>query len=332
MPMSMRLFVAAAALSFAVACGHTLPEATDGGADGGADAGLSPVLGPLGGALEQLTFAVVGDTRPATQDDNAGYPTGVITQIYKDISALSPQPGFVVATGDYQYTTPGGGNAKIQIGNYATAMKLFPGPVFPAMGNHECTGYTKSECGSGDGNPDGMTTNLTEFIGQLLGPISQPKPYYAIPLHATDGSWTAKVVVVAANAWDDVQSAWLEQALSPSTTYTFVVRHEPSSVGGKCPGVPPSDAIIQAHPYTMLLVGHSHTYEHVNGSYQELIVGNGGAPIYTSRWDPTTIPFGFALITRGSDGNLKVTQYDSSSNSPTGSPFSITPSGQPASN
>ncbi len=313
----------AASLALA-ACGRQ--EAAGSSLDAG---GAPTTLAPTGGKLEDLVFAVVGDTRPANPDDNAGYPTEVITKIYQDLEALSPRPAFVVATGDYQYTS-NNGNAAIQIGDYASAMKLFSGPIFPAMGNHECNGYTKSNCGQG--NVDGLTTNLTEFERQMLGPIGQSQPYYSIPFQAADGSWTAKIVVVAANAWDDAQASWLDQALSPETSYTFVVRHEPSSAT-TAPGVGPSDAILAKHPYTLLLVGHSHEYDHpaaggsgsyCNCDYRELIVGNGGAPM--SSYNGST--YGFAIVTRASDGTLSVQQYDYSSNAPSGIQFSVTPAGQ----
>ncbi len=289
-------------------------------------------LAPSGGKVSDLVFAVVGDTRPPNPDDNANYPTAVITKIYEDIAALSPKPAFAVGTGDYQYTSPGNGNAAIQLGYYATAMKLFDGPFFPAMGNHECTGYTSSNCGSG--STDGLTTNYTEFMSQILGPVGQSQPYYTIPLQAADGSWTAKIVVIAANAWDETQASWLTHAMAQPTTYTFVVRHEPSSATS-APGVSPSNQIISAQPYTLLLVGHTHSFEHPadrGTSYcqcdaREVIIGNGGAPM--SSYGGAT--YGFALVTRQSDGNLTLQQYDYSSNAPSGISLTVDPSGRPAS-
>ena len=32
------------------------------------------------------------------------------------------------------------------------------------------------------------------------------------------------------------------------------------------------------HPLTLLIAGHTHTYEHIP-AYREIIVGNGGAPL-----------------------------------------------------
>jgi hypothetical protein len=61
--------------------------------------------------METLTFAVVGDTRPPTVEDVAGYPSEIITKVYAGIAAHTPQPAFVIGTGDYQFSSgfAGGG-------------------------------------------------------------------------------------------------------------------------------------------------------------------------------------------------------------------------------
>src|SRR6516225_4507522 len=48
-------------------------------------------------------FAVVGDTRPANEDDLNGYPTPIITGIWKDVQGLSPATDFAISTGDYMF-------------------------------------------------------------------------------------------------------------------------------------------------------------------------------------------------------------------------------------
>ncbi len=332
---SWRIVVVCLALG---ACGSPARPAgagSDSGVASASPSGQSPApttLAPAGGKLALLRFAVVGDTRPYTQDDNANYPVQTITTIYRDIAALSPQPAFVITTGDYQYATPGSGNSKVQVGDYVSAMTLFPGPVFAAMGNHECNGWTSSNCAD---NPP--TTNLAEFESQILGRIGQTNPYYAIPIQAADGSWTAKIVVIAANDWDQAQATWLSQAMAQPTDYTFVVRHEPSSYT-TAPGVSPSDAILAKQPYTLLLTGHKHSYIHpATDSYEasncqcdfrELIVGNGGVPPKSG--DIGAMDYGFALIDRQSDGTLSVQQYNYQSNAPEGDAFRITPDGKQA--
>jgi hypothetical protein len=65
-----------------------------------------------------------------------------------------------------------------------------------------------------------------------------------------------------------------------------------------------SEAIMASHPYTLAIVGHTHSYSHNAGS-REIIIGNGGAPI-TSRKN-----YGFGLIQqRTSDGAIVVDMLD----------------------
>src|SRR5262249_17461096 len=130
----------------------------------------------------------------------------------------------------------------------------FTGPQYPAMGNHECTGATASNCGPGA--RDGITKNMTDFIDTMLAPIHQTLPYYTQDVSATDGSWTAKFVVMACNAWSATQASWLQSELAKPTTYTFVVRHEGQSSLSQTP-CSQSQTIIAAHPLTLLIVGHT---------------------------------------------------------------------------
>jgi hypothetical protein len=169
------------------------------------------------------------------------------------------------------------------------------------MGNHECTGATSSNCVAG--NSPASTPNLEAFTSTLLAPIQQARPYYAIPVAAADGSWTAKLVVVAANAWDDAQQRWLGTILAYPTTYTFVVRHEPHDASPAPPGVAASEALLAQHPYTLCIVGHAHTYGHEPGAPREVIFGNGGAPLASK-------DYGFGLFARRSDGKVAVDAID----------------------
>ncbi len=254
-------------------------------------------LGPAGGSLTKLVFACVGDTRPPDQDDTAGYPTDVITQIFAGIQATQPRPSFVIATGDYVFASNRPDTqAGPQLDMYLQARARFSGVLFPAMGNHECTGATSSNCGPGAEN--GITANYAAFVQTLLSPIQKNEPYYVVAIAATDRTWTAKVVFVAANAWSAAQETWLDSALSQPTTYTFVVRHEPASAN-TAPGVTPSEAIMARHPYTLAIVGHSHTYRHPASNWREVLIGNGGAPL-------TARDFGFGLFNQRSDGAIVV--------------------------
>src|SRR5262249_51192648 len=164
----------------------------------------------------------------------------------------SPRPGFSIATGDYQFASTSGSESGPQLDLYLQARAHFSNQAFPAMGNHECTGATASNCGPGTTN--GATSLYNNFLQKVLNPIGVHNPYYSLLVHPANNAWTAKFVYVAANAWTSSQSSWLDTILAQPTTYTFVVRHE-SSAATNAPGTTPSDTIIAKHPYTLLIVG-----------------------------------------------------------------------------
>jgi hypothetical protein len=264
--------------------------------------GPAPVTGTVtgsGGSLSALRFAVVGDTRPPDEDDTSGYPTSIIQKIFQDIQAASPAIPFSVATGDYQYANPSGSQSSPQLSLYMAARATYTGVAFPGMGNHECTGYTTSNCGSG--NSDGETANYENFLSMMLAPIGQSKPYYSININSTTGAWTSKFVFIAANAWDSAQSSWLASTLAVATTYTFVIRHE-ASEANTAPGVSPSDSIISRYPLTLEINGHTHTYEW--SGTNKVIVGNGGAPITGG------VDYGYAVIQQQTNGNITIDMID----------------------
>jgi hypothetical protein len=155
----------------------------------------------------------------------------------------------------------------------------------------------------------------------MLSPNSVSQPYYVENINAADNSWTAKFVFVACNAWSSTQGTWLTNALSQSTTYTFVVRHESSSTTD-APGVTPSETIIAKYPCTLRIVGHTHEYYH-SASSHEVIVGNGGAPLTGSS------TYGYAIVERLASGVIQVTGYDYQSNAMT-SQFRINADGSAA--
>ena len=263
-------------------------------------------------------FGIVGDTRPPSPDDTAGYPTAIITQIWQDIEAEPQSVPFVISTGDYMFANqPAQVTAQLAI--YMQARANYSGIQYPVMGNHECTGATASNCGS-DG-VDGMTANYTAFVDTLLAPINQTSPYYTETVTAPDSSWTAKFVFIACNAWDDAQATWLATELAKPTTYTFVMRHEGTNAVGEtqCGA---SGAIINANPLTLLIVGHTHTYSHYKASKQ-LVLGIGGAPLTSGT------NYGYAIVTRNPNGTLTVRVF-TYQNRRLIDTFAIQPSGDPA--
>jgi hypothetical protein len=258
-------------------------------------------VGPNGGTVSHLYFAVVGDTRPANPDDTANYPTQIITQIYSDIEALNPRPQFVLTTGDYMFANTWSGEAQKQMALYQQAASQFTGgPIFSDMGNHECTGATASNCATT------TTSNYQAYLDAMVTPLGKNQPYYTINFNATDGSFTAKLIIVACNAWDQTQSAWLQSELARPTTYTFVSRHEPLGTSGP-PCVTDMDGLLNQYPYDLLIVGHSHTFAH---SQNQVVVGNGGAPLSGSE------PYGFATVEQIAGAGFRVTQYDYSTAAP----------------
>jgi hypothetical protein len=282
------------------------------------DAPAHPGAGPGGGLLDQLTFAVVGDTRPVNVDDTAGYPTAIVGTIFSDVAADAAQPRFALTTGDYMFASVGGGQVDPQLDAYLGARMAYSGVVYPAMGNHECNGYTDSNCGP-DGK-DNEPANYTEFVARMIQPLQEVRPYYIERFAALDGSWSAKFIFIAANAWDTSQAEWFDTVLTEPTTYTFVVRHEPPD-SDTAPGVGPTTLTLAMFQPTMLITGHTHTYQHVP-AYREIIVGNGGAPLTSA------LNYGYVIIERQADGTLQVTSKDYQTLA-TVDQFSVNPDGTP---
>ncbi|HVO31721.1 MAG TPA: metallophosphoesterase, partial [bacterium] len=295
-----------ALVALGAGCGDNTPISFNHHEPGSSDASSASWCGSgggqvtdAGGTLDCLSFAIVGDTRPPTIDDTANYPTAIIDRIYQDLQSESPRPAFAITTGDYQFSRTTGSEAGKQIDLYLQAQAAFANPVFHAMGNHECTGATDSNC---TGTAATSNHNYAAFLSKMIQPHGLTHPYYSWKISATDGSWTAKFVVVAANAWDSAQATWLDQTLSENTTYTFVIRHE-ADYAGTAPGVKPSGQILAQHKYTLLLVGHTHTFDWIPAK-REMVVGLGGAPLTGS------IDYGYVVGRSRSDGAIQFAVYD----------------------
>ena len=315
-----------ASITFAMGCGD-MPISYDRPVPGAGEsiaAGLCEGAGGSvtthGGTVDCLSFAIVGDTRPSGINGTSTYPTSIITKIYQDIQAENPRPAFAVGTGDYIFATPNGTQSIPQFDKYLAARANFSGPMFPALGNHECTGATISNCGVG--NASGTPANFTNFLDKLGAQAGQTRPYYSIDVKGTGGAWTAKFVFVAANAWDAAQAAWLETTMSKPTTYTFVIRHEPAGISGGPPGLDASEAILAAHPFTLKLVGHTHTYKYVPAA-KEVVVGIGGAPLTSGH------NYGYVVVRQRVDGAVQFATFDYQSHALLHS-FAVDANGNPA--
>jgi hypothetical protein len=190
-----------------------------------------------------------------------------------------------------------------------------------------------------------------DYINLIVNPSTgQSSPYFSALYLANDGSWSAKFVFVAANAWDSTQQSWLQSTLAVATTYTFIVRHEPSN-DTRAPGTSPSETLMSsafnAGNLTLSLTGHTHLVQLPGGTQPygdqfgatkayEIIVGNGGAPLDAGP------AYGYAIATRrASDGAIVTQMYKSADTS--GNPitpnvadsnfrFAVNPNGTPNSN
>jgi hypothetical protein len=274
-------------------------------------------LTSAGGAVPELFFAIVGDTRPALIEDTKGYPSAIAKKIWQGVQG-SGAP-FAVTTGDYMFAKGWGSEGAPQLDLYLAAASVYTGLRLPALGNHECTGATTSNCGTS--GKDGLTKNYTAFLSKMIEPLGFDHTWYAFHIHAEDNSWTAKFVFIAANAWDSEQAIWLDAELAKPTTYTFVVRHEPVAAN-TAPGVKPSELIIQKYPVTLRLVGHTHTYAYKPDTH-EVVVGNGGAPLSGG------VNYGYVLVKRRPDAAIEFRAIDYS----TGADFNyfaINADGSPA--
>lgn len=80
------------------------------------------------------------------------------------------------------------------------------------------------------------------------------------------------------------------------------------------------------YPYTLAIVGHTHTYS--KSGAREVIIGNGGAPLTSSG---TSASYGFALVQQRADNAIQVDMIDSMTGQPdTSFRFALNPDGSPA--
>ncbi len=285
---------------------------TAGGTTGGVPTGPSTTTGTTAGGGSTSTllhFAVFGDARPPNQDAVADYPSAIIGGIFSLAQSRTAQ--FVLGTGDYMYASTAA-SVSSQVALFQTARKNYSGPVYLTMGNHECNGYTNSNCPNLNETPNVMT-----YVAQLL-PSGVTQPFYRIDITTPTG--TAKFLFVAANAWSTGQANWLTTQLADKTAYTFIIRHEPT-YDNTAPGVTPSDKLIDGTTYTIEFLGHTHEYHHL--SAQQVISGNAGAPL-SSGWNS----YGMLFVDQSMNGNITVTEVDEATGMTTDT-WTVTPSGTP---
>jgi hypothetical protein len=289
-----------------------------GGGSGGGIVLPSPTLPAA--TLSNLSFGILGDTRPPNSQ-TTGYPADVKSIVNGIFTGFQAQGvPLVVASGDYAFSSTAAGDAVPQYNDYMSARANFSGRFLPTMGNHECNGYTNSNC------PPGSYTGMTQdYVNKIVTPsTSQSSPYFSALYQASDGSWSAKFIFIAANAWNSAQNTWLQNTLAVSTTYTFTVRHEPAN-DARAPGVTPSESLMSssfnAGHLTLSITGHTHLVQLPNGTQPygdpygstlayEIISGNGGAPLDAGP------AYGYMTATRRvSDGAMVIQAYKSADSS-----------------
>jgi hypothetical protein len=255
-------------------------------ADGGFIS-LPDAGGPVtyqGGTVDLVKFSVFGDIRPAIFEFDNQYPDDIVRDIATQMNATGSQ--FALGVGDYMFSFSKR-SVNNQLDKLIAAERPFTKPIFHAMGNHECWGPTGVNCPNYNETP-----NARLFMSRLF--TFSRRPWYDFTVTTSKGD--AKFVLIAQNAWNDEQKQWLETTLARPSTYTFIVRHQPSGTW-TTPGLDECDQIVSAHPYTLLLVGHVHKYEKLRAN--NVMAGNGGAPL--SGGD-----FGYVYIEQLASGGLKI--------------------------
>jgi len=278
------------------------------------DLGGSPdatKTGPL------LKFAVFGDARPPLPEDSSHYPTEILKAIFALAAAQNVQ--FVVGTGDYFYALSDAA-VTAQLAKLKEAEAPFVGPIYHALGNHECLTSSTLNCPNANESP-----LIKAFMANLI-PSGTLTPYYRVDQQTRFG--VAKFLFVAGNAWTDAQGDWLKAALAEPTAYTFVIRHIPTGApqeaawGVTAPGVKESDAILDGAPMTNVFFGHEHVFKRIDP--QHVISGNGGAPL-GSKNDF----YGLLIVEQQADGNFALTELDVATAMPKDS-WRVTAAGQAA--
>lgn len=274
------------------------------GSSSGATSGSSGTTGSSGAPL--LRFAFTGDTRPATCDDFANYPTTVMQQIASGMQQHNVQ--FALDTGDHvkvchtDTTSQAVSSANQQLGLYTSATNGLGKPFYFTMGNHECWD-NKSLCDVSD-------PVLNVFMGFVNQQVQTSTPYYTFDVQTPHG--VATFVFVADTAWDSTQATWLESVLThgDSSAYTIIAKHVPTSNTTDFSTNADEVTIIERHKFALLVDAHAHLYSHAGENGREITLGLGGAPLS----NPSIDSYGFGLVEQQSDGTLQVSVIDATTN------------------
>ena len=164
------------------------------------DAPAHPGAGPGGGILSELPFAICRRHPARDVDDTADYPTAVVDP---DLGRCRRADAAAAVRGDDRRLPcsrrPMARQAP-QLDRYLRrAHGVSANFVYPTMGNHECTGYTDSNCGPGGKMASPRTTpssSRDDHADRRAAPVLHRA------VRRARRQWTAKFVFIAANAWD----------------------------------------------------------------------------------------------------------------------------------
>jgi 3',5'-cyclic AMP phosphodiesterase CpdA len=234
----------------------------------------------MAGHSGRFRFAAFGDTRPGSSAVGSAYPTAVVEAIFRAIDRQAVD--FVVVSGDYIYVSgTDATRAAAQMDLFLAARTQLSAstPVHYVLGNHE-------------------DKNIPTFQSKLSSQV-----YWRVD------QGDAKIVGIANDAWDSTQSSWLDAQLAEPTKYTFVFRHQYwGSHGTTHDGE--IQPIVNAHPYTLFIAGHDHSYKHktavTRGAERDVVAGNGGAP-FDGAW--TSPYYGYIIVEQQADDSVQVTSY-----------------------
>ena len=235
-----------------------------------------------------MHFAVMGDCRPANYVNTASgaaaaYPTQIITRIFSEI--VGRNPDFALFSGDMVYTVnpPDGTAAGAQIDLFLSARNQLDRPFAAALGNHE--------------DSDGVDVPVFQ---QKLG---QPLTYFGFTIHTQKGD--VRFTVPDDTYWDSRQLTWVQSELSSSAPYHIVLKHYPSDSTENDETT--FKQLIAQYPPTLILEGHSHTYDKPHPN--EMVLGTAGAPLANS-----APGYGYAIVDQLSSGKFQVSVYDEGTN------------------
>jgi hypothetical protein len=255
-----------------------------------------------GGTVDRLFFGYTGDTRPSS--NSSSYPAGLqttIDTIYTQMGAKGVQ--FALDGGDHMEAS----NHSDAVGNmasYQTAAAKLGKPLFMTMGNHECATSFSNDCGySGAASSD---VKMSAYMSALSTISGQSQPYYRVDIMT--GSGKAVFLVVADDAWNATQQAWLTAQLTDADAnakYTFVSKHHPDGNTDQAVFQQIYD-LVTSHKYTLFMTGHSHEYKHPFSNPRAVVMGLGGAPFD----NPSQMWNGYLTVMQCPDDHIYVTAYD----------------------